>query len=172
MEGTWKSIAQWESITNRFDAVAAYGRQGEATVFLHERRCPGKPARLVVLEIAGSAQTFYSYVIAPGGFTGTPRVLSDTCHAEAARFGWCKHYDFGLPRPVSKRMYAGQIDPNNDAKFTIRLAYGDVEYTVQCELLPNDTVRITSPDEATVHTAFEQREKRHELLKLQSYHKQ
>jgi len=149
MEGTWKQIDPWEAVSTRTGQLQYSGNfftttrgQPSATVFLHERQCPGRPPRLVVVELEGSHLHYASHVIATGSFSGEAIEIwhgsNSTIEQPLNSWGFIRFGD----NPVSARAYAGQIDPKNSAKFSIRHAINDEEYMVHGELLPDDTVRL------------------------------
>lgn len=118
------------------------------TIFLHGRSSPGRPQRLVCVEIAlgrlrgevlfpnaatAGRWTFHTSVIKPATYFSPAQRLTE--RYDQAIEGW-KAWDFGLT------MFGGQIDPADASHFTIdfKMSAGASTQTIDGRLMPDDSV--------------------------------
>jgi hypothetical protein len=121
-----------------------------APLFIHERECKGRSTRLVVIELGGTStrEGIDCYVIDPGRawgkpallWTGGPRQLGEGIQDILSRTG----PNIGPTAPPA-RVFFGQVDPNNSAKFTIRVAVLNAEFRFEGRLMADDTIEIEGP---------------------------
>jgi hypothetical protein len=125
-------------------------RTWPAVLFLHERRNAGGRRLVVVcVDVFGTPNgpppklVFSSTVVIPAGLTGKPTLARPSLHfhrfvppppARASRFGWVE------PFP---RFYAGQADPQDPARFTVRFDLNDSSGFMDGRLQDDDSVTLT-----------------------------
>jgi hypothetical protein len=133
----------------RFGSITAttpkWGRGNGAVTFLHERVSRSGHRRLVCVRYFPEADTFvaslingYNYsadAITPAAFTKPP-VRALLVYVIDVLSGWPRH-------PPMVRMYAGQIDPNDSSRFTIRYQMWAQSDTLDGRLEDNDDVTLT-----------------------------
>jgi len=100
-----------------FELLSPPGRPAVATVFLHERTSRRMARRLVAVEAARNSRDIGTYlvvyVVTPGSLTAYPGY-----DANHQRF--LLYQPSSLPDAGPVRLYAGQVDPMDAARFTIR----------------------------------------------------
>jgi hypothetical protein len=116
-----------------------------AIIFLHERVSPGGHRRLVCVRYSPRGDTFAAEFIQEFNcdtFTVTPGTWSQPPIYTPQ--GWLYDIETGWPRkPPLVRIFAGQLDPNDPAHFTIRYRMWGQEDLLDGRLLDNDRVTLT-----------------------------
>jgi hypothetical protein len=138
-------------------------------LFIHTRTSKGRPERLVVVELDSNG--LQGYVIDPGPLWGKPaliwqglvRNLGENIPGTLGRATILRapidlrpgeNIQAALDRVVLRyhttqqppaRIYFGQVDPNDSAKFTIRVAISNTEFKFDGQLMPDDTIQIEGP---------------------------
>jgi hypothetical protein len=102
-------------------------------LFSNGRRATGGPKRLVVVNNLFADGTLTYCVIAPGGFFGDPR----RCDPRTASYSI-------MNRTAMQRVriYAGSIDPMNDARFVIPYEVNGMRGDIEGILNRDDTVDL------------------------------
>jgi hypothetical protein len=130
-------------------------------LFVHERTCKDRPARLVVVELG--VDGLQGFVLAPGYpwqkptlvWQGPVHNLGETIPETLARTHNIttpftpsqtqrQLYGPDILRPAG-HIYFGQPDHNDPAKFTICVEIGTTPFTFAGQLMPDDTIQIEGP---------------------------
>jgi hypothetical protein len=170
----YASVAPWDTLSASVAAPGPQAaflrtlgvRVPSIPLFVHERTCKGRPVRLVVVEL--SVDNLQGFVLAPGYPWQTPTLiwrgpthnLGETIPDTVDRVhNLAIHLAPGeTPQSLALRqrygpdalapaahIYFGQPDPNDAAKFTIRVEIGKIPFTFEGQLMPDDTVQIEGP---------------------------
>jgi hypothetical protein len=151
-QGTYQTFPAWERLAPYVLNAAGAPAFTPATllaprglIFAHERRAPQRDARLVVVEVR--ADTHFRLIVhtlRPGGPFRTPVILK-TNEVDATISDLL---ELGALFEDSTRIFAGQPDPDDPARFTFRADAHGVEIKAYGHLLSDDTVRLDVPDAA------------------------
>jgi hypothetical protein len=131
---------------NRFVAPFTF----VAPIFVHERKAIGHPARLIVVELTNSLQhdQIECFVIDPGPHWGKPTLIRHGKPHEVGETIPGVLSRAGLPVNANEpaaRVYFGQIDPNDSARFTFRVAVLQAQFNFDGRVLADDTIEIDGP---------------------------
>lgn len=148
-----KAIRRWPTAFTRLPVNGKwdrpqYSREGSALLFLHELRTPRGTRRLIGLSSNGGysdGTPQFSFQ----GFEWTVATLGDWSRPlkDTATHMWLCGVGSEGPREKPKtdlRIYAGQVDPNNPAKFTVRYVHLGKTYFMDWEL--NDRGNLSRTD--------------------------
>ena len=130
------------------------GRMSGAILFLHERTSPSGHRRLVCVRYYAENYSFTPQfvpgyncevqVITPATWTAAPASTSSS----GAFVGWNLQVNLPVPAnfprsPPRVRIYAGQVDPDDDARFTVRYEMWGQSDVLDGRLGDDDTVSLT-----------------------------
>ena len=109
-------------------------------LFLHERRNSKGERRIVVLEYDPHSWTpLLARVVTPGGFRDPPKLPPGPAHMSALLLT-------ASSGPPHLRLFAGQPDPADESRFTIRFDRGGKIGTIYGQLKDDDGVTVEAPD--------------------------
>jgi len=127
-------------------ALTARRANPSAAIFLHERISPAGHHRLICIEYFPGPGPFQPAFIAHEDYDSSVFVPATWTHAptQVGQRPWAISVFLGFAsRPPLIRVFAGQIDPNDSAHFTVRYQMWGHEDILDGRLLDNDTVTLT-----------------------------
>jgi hypothetical protein len=170
----YASVAPWNTLSASVAAPGPQAaslrtlgvRVPSIPLFVHERTSNGRPARLVIVELG--VDNLQGFVLGPGYpwqkptmiWQGPTHNLGETIPDTLARVHNLETHlapNEGPPSLALRQRYGpdalapaahiyfGQPDPNDAAKFTIRVEIGKIPFTFEGQLMPDDTVQIEGP---------------------------
>jgi hypothetical protein len=122
------------------------GIRSGAILFLHERISPQGHRRLVCMRYYPETYSFTARFIDGYNCAMTIRPPADwSSTPPSSGTNLALNVEAVFPRhPPHLRVWAGQIDPDDGSRFTIRYqAWGTID-TLEGRLLDNDTIRLTA----------------------------
>ena len=149
--GTFRRMEPWERFNGALPRTASGPNWRppnfqSVPIFLHERQAPPSQSRLVVIEMNFASKEITAKVIRPAAVWRAPEILWSGAPCPEFSDVFKTYMLFNDPKYLGAQIFAGQIDPKDQSRFTIDMRVAGIAIQLSGQLLPEDRVRIDHPD--------------------------
>jgi hypothetical protein len=163
MAGAMRTVQPWQDFLPSLDFTGSPKSDvpskwaPSCVLFMHERTAAGRPPRLVVIRLDDWA--LIAHVIRPAGFWGSVAVIRS--HEVDSEFGaMIRAADSWREPTASDPVFAGQIDPADPSRFTLRATVHGIDVKANGQLMPDDTIHVDIPNAEGLHAKITEASRR------------